>query len=180
MRKKIGLLLIANLVFFAGLTSVYAQADSVSMVSCVFGQADSAKLYHTDADVSKVFTEAIKQAQKEGKQVLLQIGGNWCKWCIRFDRFCSQNTTIDSLLKSNYVILHVNYNKEDKNPEFLARLDYPQRFGFPVFVIVDGTGRRIHTQNSWYLEDGKDSYDTKKVISFLEDWSVQALDPDQY
>jgi thioredoxin-related protein len=167
MWKKMRLLLVANLVFVSGLASVYAQADSV-------------KLYHTDADVQVEFANVLKEAQKEGKQVLLQIGGNWCKWCIRFDRFCVQDAKIDSMLHAAYVTLHVNYSKENKNLEFLAGLDYPQRFGFPVFVIVDSTGHRLHTQNSWYLEDGKDSYDPKKVFSFLEDWSVEALRPGQY
>jgi hypothetical protein len=38
----------------------------------------------------------------------------------------------------------------------------------------------MHTQSSWYLEDGKKSYDRDKVIAFFSDWSPSALDPKQY
>jgi hypothetical protein len=61
----------------------------------------------------------------------------------------------------------------------MARLGYPQRFGFPVFVILDAKGRRIHTQNSAYLEDGK-GYSKKKLLEFFENWSPDALNPERY
>jgi hypothetical protein len=73
----------------------------------------------------------------------------------------------------------LNYSKENKNLEALESLEYPQRFGFPVLVILDGKGRRIHTQNSAYLEKEK-SYDEKKMIEFLKQWSPAALDPENY
>ena len=60
----------------------------------------------------------------------------------------------------------VNYSKENKNLAEMKKLEFPQRFGFPVFVILDSNGKRIHTQNSSYLEEG-DGYSKKKVIDFL-------------
>jgi hypothetical protein len=74
----------------------------------------------------------------------------------------------------------LNYSKENKNEDLFKKYDYPQRFGFPIFIILNEKGERIHTQNSEYLEDGKKSYDKKKVISFLENWSPAALDPTKY
>ncbi|GAB6279950.1 MAG: hypothetical protein STSR0006_19930 [Lentimicrobium sp.] len=57
--------------------------------------------------------------------------------------------------------------------------EYPQRFGFPVFVILNQKGERIHTQDSGLLESGE-NYDDKKVIQFLKNWSPKALDPSLY
>ncbi|MCY7291534.1 MAG: thioredoxin family protein, partial [Ferruginibacter sp.] len=57
------------------------------------------------------------------------------------------------------------------------KLGYPQRFGYPTFIILNDKGERIHTQNSEYLEDGKGSYDKRKVQSFLEQWSTRVLKP---
>jgi len=150
------------------------------MTSFVSAQADTAKKYIPDTEAFRELAAVEKQAAAEGKHVLIQLGGTWCKWCLRFDKFCRQDQTIDSLLRAGYVTMHVNYSKVNPNLDFLASLDYPQRFGFPVFVIVDARGKRLHTQNSWYLEDGKDSYDTEKVISFLQDWIPAALQPEQY
>ena len=47
--------------------------------------------------------------------------------------------------------VRVNYDPKNKNEEVLAELGYPQRFGFPVFVILDANGNRIHTQNSVFF-----------------------------
>ena len=61
----------------------------------------------------------------------------------------------------------------------LASLGYPQRFGFPVFVILDGEGNRLHTQNSTNLEMGK-GHSTQKVLNFFNNWSKSAIDPKIY
>jgi hypothetical protein len=73
----------------------------------------------------------------------------------------------------------LNYSPENRNEDALASLDYPQRFGFPVFVILDGKGNRLHTQNSAYLEEGN-GHDSKKVLEFFNHWSPAALDPKSY
>lgn len=139
----------------------------------------SSALYHPEEDAARAMDQAISAARSSGRHVLLQIGGNWCSWCIRFAQFCQSDKQIDSLLKADYVIYHLNYSKENRNSALMSRLGFPQRFGFPVFVILDGEGHRLHTQNSAYLEEGK-SYSREKVIGFLQDWSPRALDPAQY
>jgi thioredoxin-related protein len=98
---------------------------------------------------------------------LLQIGGNWCIWCIRFNDLVTKDPELDKYLRDNFVVLHVNYSKENKNEDVLASLGYPQRFGFPVFVVLDDKGTRIHTQNSDYLEEGK-GHSREKVLEFLK------------
>jgi len=136
-------------------------------------------VYNPKADAMKDLNEAVKQANSEGKHVMVQLGGNWCKWCRMFYKWSSENKTIDSLLTADYIVLHSNYSKENKNLELLKRLDYPQRFGFPVFVILDGAGKRIHTQNTGYLEDGE-GYSEKKVAEFLEQWNYASVNSDNY
>ncbi|MBI5217740.1 MAG: thioredoxin family protein [Bacteroidia bacterium] len=147
-----------------------------------YGQSDKPKLYNPEADAKKELAEAIKKAGQEGKYVLLQIGGNWCPWCIRFHKFINAESSIDSIIKKDYIFLLVNHSKEKteyKNMELLKQLDYPQRFGFPVLVVLDGSGKRLHTQDSGYLESGE-GYDKKKVILFLKNWSPNALNPKNY
>ncbi len=137
------------------------------------------KLYHPEENAKQGIAKAVKEAKDAGKHVFIEIGGNWCIWCARFNDFVHNDHSIDSLISSNYVVYHLNYSKENKNTELLARYGYPQRFGFPVFLILDGKGDLLHTQTSWYLEEGK-SYDKEKVMAFFSDWSKKALDPAQY
>ena len=33
--------------------------------------------------------------QGRNKHVLIQYGGNWCSWCIKFDAFCKADTAIN-------------------------------------------------------------------------------------
>lgn len=139
--------------------------------------AQEAKLYHPNANAAKDIAAAIKKAKAENKFVLIQGGGNWCKWCIEFARFAKADAQIDSVINSSFVWYHLNYSKENENKVAFAKLGYPQRFGYPVFIILNEKGERIHTQNSEYLEDGKSGYDKRKVQSFLENWSPRVLKP---
>ncbi|GAB3902629.1 hypothetical protein GCM10028803_29630 [Larkinella knui] len=140
---------------------------------------ESPKIYDPKADAQLDIKNAVAKAQKEGKHVLLQLGGNWCVWCIRFHTLTHTDTTLSRILNENYVVLRVNYSPENKNEATLAQLGYPQRFGFPVFVILDGKGNRLHTQNSAYLEEGK-GHSPKLVAEFLQQWSPKSLDPQAY
>ena len=142
--------------------------------------AQEKKLYDPNADAAKDIEAALNKAAAENKFVLIQAGGNWCSWCIEFARFCKADPTIDSTLKASFVWYHLNYSKENQNKELFAKYGFPQRFGFPAFIILNGEGERIHTQSSEYLEDGKKSYDKQKVLSFLGNWSPHALDPKTY
>jgi thioredoxin-related protein len=138
------------------------------------------KLYKPEDKAEQEIATVVKEAKAQGKHVLIQIGGNWCVWCARFNDFITTDKSIDSLVQANYLEYHMNYSKENYNAKLLEKYGYPQRFGFPVFLILDGDGKLIHTQNSWYLEDGKKSYDRDKVVEFFTDWTPKALDPKQY
>jgi thioredoxin-related protein len=137
------------------------------------------KLYKPEEDAKEQIKEAVELAKKTGKHVMIQIGGNWCVWCARFDDFVKTDKSLDSLANANYVVYHLNYSKENKNHDLLKKYEFPQRFGFPVFLILNEKGDLIHTQSSWFLEAGK-SYDKEKVTAFFTDWSRKALDPSQY
>lgn len=132
------------------------------------------KVYNESIDAMDQIDKAIEQAQAEHKFVLCQVGGNWCPWCLRFADFAEKDSVIAPIIKDNYVWVHVNTSKANKNLEAMKRLDNPGRFGYPVFVILDSDGKRIHTQNSAYLEEGK-GYSQKKVSEFLLNWTEKAI-----
>jgi len=140
---------------------------------------DKPTLYNPAANARAEITAAVKQAASQHKNVLLQIGGNWCSWCIRFNNQVTADTTLNTYMNKNYIVLHVNYSQENTNDALMASLGYPQRFGFPVFIILDDKGNRLHTQNSEYLEEGK-GYNKNKILEFFKGWSPEALDPKVY
>ncbi|MBO4580895.1 MAG: thioredoxin family protein [Bacteroidales bacterium] len=131
-------------------------------------------LYSESADAMQQITQAVQTAAQSNKYVLCQVGGNWCPWCVRFAYFTQSDTAIRQILEDNYVYIHVNYSKNNKNPQAMQYLGNPARFGFPVLVILDERGQVIHIQNSAYLEEGN-SYNAQKVKEFLSQWTPQAV-----
>ncbi|MGF7080581.1 thioredoxin family protein [Mucilaginibacter sp. UYCu711] len=169
------LLLITSLIILG--LGVKAQTTAVPAKTVKL--TDTAKLYHPAADAKADIAAAVKQAAASHKNVLLQIGGNWCIWCIYFNDLVKKDAELDKYLRDNYVVVHVNYSPENKNEQVLADLGYPQRFGFPVFVVLDAKGKRLHTQNSAYLEEGR-GHSKAKVLEFFQNWSPAAIDPKSY
>ena len=140
---------------------------------------ETEKLYNPELDGMEQINKAVKAASASGKHVFVQLGGNWCGWCILFDKFVKNDEELKSYVDLNYEVIHLNWSRENKNEESLERLDFPQRFGYPVFVILDANGKRLHTQNSALLEEGK-GYNRKDVMGFFQQWTTTAVDPATY
>ena len=144
------------------------------LASFTFASAQE-KVYDESIDAMEQINNAIEEARGTGRYVLCQVGGNWCPWCLRFAQFATTDTAVAPLIEKEFVYIHVNYSKANKNPEAMRYLGNPARFGFPVFVILDEEGRPIHIQESASLEEGK-SYDPKKVKNFLSLWTREAVE----
>ncbi len=149
-----------------------------------FGQT-AGKPYNENQDGRADLQKAIEQAQKENKNILVQFGGNWCSWCMRFHALVNGAPQVDSVMKSNYIymLFNVSQDKAKRDYALFQEFGYPNRFGYPVFVILDKTGKRLNTQDSdafEYFNPKVKGYDTTKVIRFLTMWSPKALDPKTY
>jgi thioredoxin-related protein len=140
------------------------------------------KVYNEEINPIMQIDEAIVKAQSEGMFVICQVGGNWCPWCLRFADFINNDTTISRVIADNFVYIHVNYNpkksegaaKEALAKAMLQRLNNPERFGFPVFVVLDEKGKVIHIQDSSFLEEGQ-GYNQEKVLRFFKNWTPKAV-----
>lgn len=64
---------------------------------------ETKKLYDPTLDGMKQIKDAVAQAAKASKHVLIQYGGNWCSWCVKFDAFCKADTSISRIITSNYI-----------------------------------------------------------------------------
>jgi len=137
---------------------------------------DTKKLYDPALDGMKQIQTAISTAKTSGKHVLIQYGGNWCPWCIKFDAFSKADTAISKVIAASYIPVKLNYSPENKNSAANEFLGNPARFGFPVFIIIDGKGKVLHIQDSALLEEGQ-GYSQKKVIGFLRNWTASAIIP---
>lgn len=113
-------------------------------------------------------TSAMNEAQKTGKNIILDVGGEWCIWCHRIDAFIEGHEEINDFLHKNYIVMKVNYSPENKNEDFLAA--YPKIPGYPHFFVLDKNGKLLHSQDTGKLEQGKD-YNPEKFMAFLQTWA---------
>ena len=129
------------------------------------------KPYHPEADAQADINNAIKKAQKENKAIIIQAGGNWCIWCLRFNQFVNETQELKSIIDKNYIYYHLNWSPENKNEAIFAKYGNPgDKFGYPVFIVLDKEGKMIHVQDSAVLEEGK-GYSLSKTKAFLEQWT---------
>jgi thioredoxin-related protein len=145
-------------------------------------QSNLKKVYDETADPMKQISKAVQDAGKDGRFVICQVGGNWCRWCLIFADYITRDSEISSFIDDNFVYIHVNYNpreradeaKAQKNAKLLKRLDNPGRFGYPVFVVLDENGKVIHIQDSSFLEQDN-GYNKEKVMRFFKNWTPKAV-----
>ena len=133
------------------------------------------KVYDESINQMTQIDEAVAKAAASGKFVIAQVGGNWCPWCLKFADFITKDDEIAKVIADDFVYIHVNYHPRKSAPEgLMERLGNPGRFGYPVFVVLDGKGKVVHIQDSSLLEAG-DGYDREKVLSFFRHWTPAAV-----
>lgn len=116
---------------------------------------------------------AVTKAQKSGKRIILDIGGEWCGWCVWMDKFFVANSELARVRDENFVWLKINFSEENENAEFLAA--YPKAAGYPHLYVLDENGKFLHSQSTAELEKGK-SYDLEVFMNFLKKWSPATAD----
>lgn len=159
--------------------TLLVEADSTAILEAKKKAAkeEIAKLpkpYNDKEDAEAKIAEVVKQAKAENKNVMIQAGGNWCIWCLRFNNYVQTTPELKEIVDKNYVYYHLNYSPENKNEKVFAKYGNPgEKFGYPVFIVLDGNGKQIHTQDSAVLEDGK-GYSLEKTKEFFTKWGPKS------
>ena len=143
----------------SGNTPTAADIAAVAALSAMF---DPKRDPASDLEMAKV------EAQRGGKRILLDVGGEWCSWCHILDKLVEEDGEIRSFRDANFVWMKVNYSEENENKAFLSA--YPEIKGYPHLFVLDADGNLLHSQFTGDLEKGK-GYDRKKFFAFLKEWA---------
>jgi len=143
-------------------------------------------------DAAKDLLEAIAKAQKSGKRIILDIGGEWCGWCVKMDYYFLENKALAKLRDDNFIWLKVNFSPENENKELLTK--FPPVSTYPHLFVLETNGSLLHSQDTAQLEEpnlpimvkqgesGRETarkkayergYDLFKFVEFLRLWSSQ-------
>jgi len=128
----------------------------------------AAGTYDETRDPAKDLQDAIAQASKLNKRILLEVGGDWCLYCNIMDETFNSHAQLRKNRDINYVTLKVNYSKENPNQEFLSK--YPKIADYPHFFVLDSSGALLHSQPTHPFEHGN-KYNVGKIDAFLSKWS---------
>jgi thioredoxin 1 len=128
------------------------------------------QLYKTDANAAQEIRQALAAAGKQHKNVLLDFGGNWCLDCHVLDN-AFQQPRIAPLLNNNYVVVHVDVGKYDKNLDLAKKYHVDLEKGVPSLAVLDALGKVLYATGDFERARVMSEDD---VIQFLEKWKPPA------
>ena len=113
---------------------------------------------------------AIKLASKTNRNILIEIGGNWCVWCQKMDVFLEENPDIYQALHSKYVLLKINVSDANDNEEFMKSL--PPVLGYPHMYVSTGQGKMMLSKDTGEFLDDDGEHSREAWITFIDKWQV--------
>src|SRR5713226_4755069 len=90
----------------------------VPSFECRIGSSDSPQetnslpvtKYDPHRNAAKDIQDAVAEARRTGKRVLLEVGGEWCVWCHRMDRYFEENPKLLELRERNFITVKINFS----------------------------------------------------------------------
>jgi thioredoxin-related protein len=124
--------------------------------------------YEPKRDAAKDIADAVREADRTHRHVLVEVGGEWCSWCHTLDKFFAANPDLTALRDKNFVTVKVNYSEENFNQPVLSK--YPSIEGYPHIFFLDSKGKLLKSQDTGELENGH-SYNLEKLKTALTTWA---------
>lgn len=147
-------------------------ALALATLACVFlvaaGKPVKPAGYDPKRDPAADLKAAMAEAQRDGKRILLEVGGEWCIWCHYLNDLLTEDEELSARLHEGFVVLKVHFSPEVPNEAFLSQ--YPKIDTYPHVYILEKDGRLLHANDMTSFE-AKKGYDRAKLLAFLAQWS---------
>jgi len=127
-------------------------------------------LYSAEADPKADIAAALQQASLEHKRVILDFGGDWCGDCQVLDIYFHQSPNAE-LLDKNFLVVHVDIGRFDKNLDVPEKYSVPLTKGVPALAVLDADGKLLYSQQSAEFGDMRYMY-ANSVTDFLNRWKA--------
>jgi thiol:disulfide interchange protein len=124
------------------------------------------KIYDESLDGVKQINDAMVEARKGNKRILIQFGANWCGWCHKLHKLFESDKAISDELKADYVLILIDVDK-GHNAGLVTKYG-ADHLGLPSLVVLDSEGEHLTTKNTSELEEG-DHHNPPKVLAFLKE-----------
>ncbi len=127
-------------------------------------------LYPPEADAKAELKQALGQAAKTGRRVLVVFGANWCYDCHVLD-LAFHHPDLQPFLEKNYVVLHVDIGRADKNLDMAERFQVPLDKGIPALAVLKSDGTLLFSQKNGEFESAR-SLAPEDLQALLEKWKA--------
>jgi thiol-disulfide isomerase/thioredoxin len=119
---------------------------------------------NADAQVNAAFA----RAKRSGKDVMIDLGGNWCADC-RILSGLMERPELHAFLASHYEMVTVDVGRFDKNLQIPARFGITTRLeGVPAILIATPDGKLVNAGRVSAIEDAR-----HMTPQALADWLAQ-------
>lgn len=112
---------------------------------------------------------AITLAKQTNRNVMIKIGGAWCGWCAKMDKFLKDNPTVAKALYDNFVVLKVSVSDANENEAFMKGL--PPIMGYPHIFVSSAQGKMLLSKDTGELLAGEE-YSVQQWLNFIDNWKV--------
>lgn len=147
----------------------------LSLVWGTPGHAADAAPYDEAADAAAQVAAASVQAARDGKQLLIVFGANWCGDCKMLDGEFKK-PALQSLLDRRYVIVKVDVGRFNKNLDVVKPWGDVIRKGIPSIVVASADRRLIYATNGGELADARKMGEAG-VIEFFRALAARTVAP---
>ena len=129
------------------------------------------KIYDDKRDPFKDAFAALALAKKTNRNVLIEIGGNWCSWCHKMDAFLEKNPEVYQKLHSQFVLLKVSVSDSNENEGFMSTL--PPVLGYPHMYVSTAAGKMVLSKDTAELQDNG-QYSSQQWLAFIKKWQADS------
>ena len=135
---------------------------------CFSAHAGMQNLYPEPNRAEADITAALQTAKSAHKRVILDFGGNWCTDCHVLDIYF-HDASNEPLLDANFVLVHVNIGRMDRNVGLTERYQIPLREGVPALAVLDTDGKLLFSQKTGEFKAMR-GMQSEAVGAFLNEW----------
>ena len=126
--------------------------------------------YDPTRDAFQDGRDAIKLAKATNRRILIEVGGDWCKWCHLLDRFLDKNPEIKKELHQTFVFLKVNVSDENDNAIFLKV--FPKPLGYPHMYVTEKNGKLLLSKDTSDFQVNR-KYSAERFKVFFKQWKIK-------
>jgi thioredoxin 1 len=125
-------------------------------------------IYAPGLDAHDEIKQALSEAAKQHKNVIVVFGANWCYDCHVLD-LAFHRPDLEGVLQRSYEVVHVDVGEGDKNQDIMQQYHVPMKKGIPALAVLDPSGELLYSQQGGEFEKAR-SLAPEDLLAFLNKW----------